>query len=221
MKCIHGEGPREQVVNLIEKTLEEQGKNYKIKEYGRIKIYKTGLFRTIILIYNYSDSTFQICGEKQVLEAIKKNRILYSAKINITEHITRTTKTTDTGSEKAYNLLIERQEAIEKLRYCKTRNIATVIIPAILLPILYIKSSDPFIALIAILILLPIIMFTPILARINEKTVLINTFTCIKLRKEINEIDRKLLELMKKIRNENIKKIMAIQLAHNRDNKKK
>ena len=220
MKCIHGEGPREQVVNLIEKTLEEQGKNYKIKEYGRIKIYKTGLFRKIILIYNYSDSTFQICGEKQVLEAIKKNRILYSTKINITERIIRTTKTTDAGSEKAYNLLIERQEAIEKLRYCKTRNIATITILILLLPILYIKSSDPLTAPIAILILLPIIIFTPIPARISEKTVLINTFTCIKLRREINEIDRKLLELMKKTRDENIKKIIAIQLAHSRDNKK-
>jgi hypothetical protein len=63
-------------------------------------------------------------------------------------------------------------------------------------------------------------MFTPILARINEKTVLINTFTCIKLRREINEIDKTLLELMKKTRDENIKKIIAIQLAHSRDNKK-
>ncbi|RLG89437.1 MAG: hypothetical protein DRO16_04015, partial [Thermoprotei archaeon] len=201
-------------------TLEEQGKNYKVKEYGRIKIYKTGLFRKIILIYNYSDSTFQICGNKHILEAIKKNRILYSTKINITEHITRTIKTTDTGSEKAYNLLIERQEAIEKLRYCKTRNIATITILILLLPILYIKSSDPLTAPIAILILLPIIIFTPIPARISEKTVLINTFTCIKLRREINEIDRKLLELMKKTRDENIKKIIAIQLAHSRDNKK-
>ena len=66
----------------------------------------------MILIHNRSDSTFQICGEKQVLEAIKKNRILYPTKINITEHITRTTKTTNTESEKAYNLLTERQEAI-------------------------------------------------------------------------------------------------------------
>ncbi len=113
MKCIHGEGPREQVENLIMKTLEEQGKKYKVKEYGRIKVYKTGLFRKIVLIYNYSDSTFQICGEKQVLEAIKNNRILYTSNIRIINHIPKTKKTINIESEKAFNLLVERQEIIE------------------------------------------------------------------------------------------------------------
>ena len=221
MKCIYGEGPREQIEKLIEKTLQEQGKNYKIEEHGRIKIYKTGLFRKIIFVYNYSDSTFQICGEKQVLEAIKNNRILYTSKVKITKYMPRTKRTTNIESEKTFNLLVERQEIIEKLRYCRTRNIATIIIMSLLLPIYYIETRDPLTTLAIILILLPILLITPIITRVNGKLAIINTFTCIKLRKEKTEIDESLSKLMNRINDENIKKIIALQLSSNRNKNKK
>ncbi len=139
-------------------------------------------------------------------------------KLRIINHIPKTKKTINIESEKAFNLLLERQEIIQKLRYCRIRNIATIIIVLLLLPMYYTETGELITTLAITVILLPILLITPILTRANGKLVVINTFTCIKLRQEKVEIDESLLKLMNRINNEDIKKIIALQLSSNRNN---
>ncbi|MCD6301578.1 MAG: hypothetical protein J7L82_05860, partial [Staphylothermus sp.] len=209
----------EEAEKLIEKTLEAQGIKYSTKQYGRIKIYKTGLFKKITLIYNYSDSTFQICGNKNILETIKKNRILYTTKVSIYEQLIKPIETRDTISEKAFNLLIKRQETIEKLRYCRTKKRIAIGLAIFITLLLWTKYYDPFLTLTIIAIILLIIILTPAMPRIHGKTTIFGSHTCIKLGKELRKIENELLQLTETCTDENMKKIILLQLQSN--NKRK
>jgi hypothetical protein len=79
MECINGRGELGDLIDYVEKILKDTGKKYRKKVSGRIIEYKHGFFKTII-IYNRSDSTFKICGNKKFLEKLLKNKIIYAPK---------------------------------------------------------------------------------------------------------------------------------------------
>ena len=212
MKCIHGEGPREQVETLIEKTLSEQGKSYRVKEYNRIKIYKMSLFKKIILIYNYSDSTFQICGDKKILDNIRKNVFIYTSKVKILDYMIRAEeKLTSPDKDEIVKLLMKRQIIIDKLWACRIKNRLTPLLLILVFITFYSRINDISTIIAATIVIGIILLLAPITTRIDGKPVYLTIFTCHKLKREKKLIDQQLIKLMKNVKNENLKKIIALQ----------
>ncbi len=70
--CIYGSGDREQIYLLLRRFLEEKGVLKRVKDYGRVSFFKTGVFSRVSFIYYHSDNSFKICGERKLVEEFRE-----------------------------------------------------------------------------------------------------------------------------------------------------
>ncbi len=214
MPCIYGEGPEEEIIELIRGFLSTIKRGFKEKRHGRIYRFKIGLVRSILLIYYRSDRTFKICGKRTELEKFKEYVFINRRKIILYElPPKRILRPADPLEEQLFNLIIERQRIQRKI--CESIRSLEIAPLAFIVPslVIYTYFGNPTYSIAAGTV--AALLFT-LMPRISSSQEVYETYFIPKLplyRKRLKQLDKEITSLIERLpKQSSLRKIAELQI---------
>ncbi len=194
LNCIEGVGEFNEVKTYIEEYLRDKNILKKTISYGRIIVFKTGLFKKVKLIYYHSSNSYQLCGDKDILKelqtylSLKLGRPLYSVKV--------TREKSKRGVEdRIAELLIERNIVYHKYRYSRETLVFLLAVAVLMLLFIMLNElHDPVIYLSTTLFILicSIVPFRRLFSKIYYVPIQYWRY-----KRRLEEIDEEIIKLKK------------------------
>ncbi len=212
--CLHGRGGFEEVKAFIEDALRGMGRRVKPSGGGRIVSYKISVFSKITLIYYWSDGSFQVCGPRDILEALRK-RAVADPRISFYEPVESVGVAVKVPDE-ITSLLMRRQWLSYMLWRCRVDLVAAFAAAPVAYFIISMYNPLPE-ALIATLLFTVFFILAPKTYRYDGKLRLYHVLRCPSYRWELGRVDNILENRLRSLPPDSpYREIIAMQLRGRR-----
>ncbi len=197
MPCLYGSGDFEDVVRVLEDFLRGSGRRPRVSGYGRIRIYKLGLFTRLVLVYNRSDKTFQVCGNSKLLEDLRRWSLTRGGISFIDESLRKLSTSRGGVYSDLFVLLMEYQKLEYILWNCRLGYIASIIFALIVFIVAYFYWMNIFDSLVAMIVFGLFALLLPKSYQWEGMIHFYHPLRCSSYKSRLESIGRELLEKAK------------------------